>query len=305
LGYEVTPDNVIFMPGSHTALYFVCYAVLNPGDELLVPEPYYAAYEAIFASTGATVVPLPLDPADGFHLQMDVVEQSTTTSARAMILNNPHNPTGAVLAPERVDAITQFCVERDIWLISDEVYEDLVYEGVFRSPLANRAAVDHVVAISSVSKSHAMTGWRCGWAVGPSELISRVRDVAEAMMFGAQPFLQDATAYALGRHFDECDSMYNDYLRRARLVERIFAGRPAMGVRVPQAGIFVMVDIRTTGLSGVEFASQLLDEWDVATMPGESFGPSARGHLRLSLTTDDASIETGCARILEFVDSLR
>lgn len=303
-GRPVSAAQAIFMPGSHTALYAVCHAVLDAGDDLLVPEPYYAAYDAIFRSTRATVVPVALRPEERFHVQMDVLESVITPTARALILNNPHNPTGAVLSPKRVRQIAEFCRDRDLWLISDEVYEDLVYEGRFASPFDLEEFAERVVVVSSVSKSHAMTGWRCGWAVGPEALIARVRDVSEAMMFGGQPFLQDATAVALSERFDECEDMYADYRRRALLVAGAFSESGVVHCHLPEAGIFVMVDIRASGLTGVEFASRLLDEHDVASMPGESFGPSGAGHIRLSLTTDDEAITLGCQRILRFAESV-
>ena len=304
IGRTVTPDQLIFMPGSHTALYAVCHAVLDPGDALLVPEPYYAAYDAIFASTGADILLVPLDPEEDFHVQMDALEAAVTPASRALVLNNPHNPTGAVLEPGRVKEIAEFCRRHGLWLISDEVYEDLVYEGTFLSPLMLEEFADRVVVVSSVSKSHSMTGWRCGWAVGPAELIGRVRDVGEAMMFGAQPFLQDATVVALDGEFEECASMYADYVRRTKIVVDAFAATDLVTVRAPQGGIFVMVDVRSCGISGVEFANRLLDEWAVATMPGESFGPSGAGHIRVSLTIDDTSIELGCGRILQLAESV-
>ena len=303
-GREVMASQAIFMPGTHAALYAACQAVLDVGDELLVPEPYYAAYDAIFQSTEATVVPVALRPEQRFHLQMETLESAMTPAVKALVLNNPHNPTGAVLTPERVRQIAQFCHERDLWLISDEVYEDLVYSGTFASPFDIEEFADCVIVVSSLSKSHAMTGWRCGWAVGPEGLIARVRDVSEAMMFGSQPFLQDATAAALSRRFDECDEMYSDYQRRALLVAEAFSGSRFVHCDFPEAGIFMMVDIRASGLTGVEFASRLLDEHDVASMPGESFGPSGAGHIRLSLTTDDEAITLGCQRILQFAESV-
>ncbi len=303
-GREISPSQAIFMPGSHTALYAICHAILEKGDDLLVPEPYYAAYDAIFESTGARVVPLPLRPEEQFHLQMEALEEAYTPETRALVLNNPHNPTGAVLDPDSVRRVAEFCRDRRIWLISDEVYEDLVYDGTFVSAFDLEGHADHVAVVSSVSKSHSMTGWRCGWAVGPEELIARVRDVSEAMMFGAQPFLQDATAFAVLGEFAECDAMHADYQRRADLVERAFAGSAAVRCTPPQGGIFVMVDIRSSGLTGVEFANRMLNDHDVATMPGESFGPSANGHIRLSLTADDTSIIEGCARIRALAESI-
>ena len=221
-----------------------------------------------------------------------------------LLLNNPHNPTGSVLAPEIVRQVADFCARHDLWLISDEAYEHHIYDGEFLSAFDIEEHAERTAVIASVSKSHAMTGWRCGWAVGSPELIKHVVAVSEAMMFGAQPFLQDATAYALTHEFEELDHMIADYARRARLVADALDKSAVVSCHLPESGIFVMVDLRATGLTGEEFAWRLLEDKDVATMPGESFGPSAAGHIRLSLTATDEAIETGCARIVELAEEI-
>jgi len=303
-GRQIASRQATFFPGSHTALYGLCQTLLEEGDDILVPEPFYASYEAIIRGSRANIVPVPLQPETGFHLEVDSLEAAITEQTRVLLLNNPHNPTGAVLSPDRVKAIAEFCRDNDLWLISDEAYEHLVYDGEFVSPFDMEDHWDHTAVIASVSKSHFMTGWRCGWAVGPEELIDRLVSISEAMMFGAQPFLQDATVFALSNHFDECDEMREDFERRALLATEVLGGSGAVRCRMPQGGIFVMVDIRATGLSGEEFAWRLLEEKDVATMPGESFGAAGGGHIRVSLTAEDAALELGCRRVLELAESL-
>ncbi|MCP3974990.1 MAG: aminotransferase class I/II-fold pyridoxal phosphate-dependent enzyme [bacterium] len=303
-GRVVGTDQVTFFPGSHTALYALCQTLLEAGDHILVPDPFYAAYEGIIRASRAEMIPVPLRPENRFHLEIDALEKALTPQSRVLILNNPHNPTGAVLSRDRVREVAEFCRRHDLWLISDEAYEQHVYEGEFVSPFDMEEFSDRIAVICSVSKSHAMTGWRCGWAVGSPELLDHLVAVSEAMMFGAQPFLQDATAYALTHHFDDLDHMIADYARRARLATELIAKSDAVTCHMPQGGIFVMVDVRSTGLSGDEFASRLLEDKLVATMPGESFGRSGAGHVRISLTAADESITTGCNRVIELAESL-
>ena len=303
-GRPIDPDQAIFMPGSHTALYAVCHALIESGDDVLLPEPYYTAYHPVVASTGGHIVHVPLRPEDDFRLTMKALKKSVTPTSKALLINNPHNPTGAVLTQNMVEEVAGFCREHGLWLISDEVYEHLVYNGPFASPFDLDEYADEVVVVSSVSKSHSMTGWRCGWAVGSAELIARTQLVAEAMMFGAQPFLQDAAAMALTEDFEECEAMRSNYQRRASTVVETFAETERIRCYPPQAGIFVMLDVRPTGLSGVEFASRLLDEKAVATMPGESFGPTGSGHIRISLTASDDELIKGCRGILSFANTL-
>ncbi len=303
-GRVVTPNQVTFFPGSHTALYALCQTLLEAGDEILVPDPFYASYEGIIKASRASIVYVPLRPETGFHLEVAALERAITPRSRVLLLNNPHNPTGAVLSPQRVRDVAEFCKRHDLWLISDEAYEHLIYEGTFASPFDMDEFADRTAIIASVSKSHAMTGWRCGWAVGSEELLEHLVAISEAMMFGAQPFAQDATEFALTNHFSELDQMYADYERRARLVTEILGQSVAVHCHPPQGGIFVMVDVRPTGLSGEDFAWQLLAEHDVATMPGESFGAAAAGHIRVSLTADDQDIRTGCERIVTMAEGL-
>ncbi|NND04008.1 MAG: aminotransferase class I/II-fold pyridoxal phosphate-dependent enzyme [Acidimicrobiia bacterium] len=303
-GRDIGPDQVTFFPGSHTALYALCQALLEAGDHIMVPEPFYAAYEGIIRASRAEIDYVPLRPDTHFHLQVEDLEAALRPESKVLLLNNPHNPTGSVLAPTVIREVADFCARHDLWLISDEAYEHHIYDGEFLSVFDIPEHADRTAVIASVSKSHAMTGWRCGWAVGSPQLIERVVAVSEAMMFGAQPFLQDATAYALTHEFEELDGMIADYGRRARLVAGLLSGSEKVSCHLPESGIFVMVDLRATGLSGEEFATRLLEEKNVATMPGESFGPSAAGHIRLSLTATDDAIETGCSRIVELAESI-
>ncbi len=302
-GRAVTPGHVIFMPGAHTALYGVCQAVLDPGDQVLVADPTYAAYDAVLASTGAAIVRIPLDPDAGFQIDVGAFEAAAGPAARMIVLNSPHNPTGAVFEPSRIEALAELCRRRGMWLVSDEVYESLVFDGTFSSPFDGASDDDLVAVVSSVSKSHAMTGWRCGWAIGPPALIERVLDVSEAMMFGAQPFLQDATVTALEGEFEECAAMRADYRRRAGIVTKVLDGSPVVSAHQPQGGIFVMVDVRPTGATGIEFANGLLEREGVATMPGESFGEAAAGHLRISLTAADDEVREGTERLRRLAES--
>ena len=303
-GRRVEPEQVTFFPGSHTALYALSRTLVESGDAMMIPEPYYAAYDGIVRASGAEIVPVPLRPDYGFHLQLADLEAAVTPACRAILLNNPNNPTGAVLEPETVAAVADFARRNDLWLISDEAYEHHVYEGRFVSPFDLDGYADGVAVISSVSKSHAMTGWRCGWAVGSPELVNRLISVSEAMMFGAQPFLQDATVFALSHEFPELDEMISSYRRRAERAVEVLAASPHLAVRTPEAGIFIMADVRPTGLSGTAFANRLLEEYDTAVMPGEAFGPSASGHVRISLTAHDDVLAEGCRRIARLASEI-
>lgn len=304
-GRKISTNQITFLPGTQTALFASFMTLVEEGDDVLVPDPYYATYEGVIAASGARLVPVPLDPDKNFHLDPETLEKAATPSSRALLLNTPSNPTGAVLSAEEIAAIGEVCIRRGLWIVCDEVYASLVYKGVFASPFDNPRLCDRTVVVSSLSKSHAMPGFRCGWAIGPEAFSDAMLPLSETMLFGSQPFLEDATAFALSQDFEECHKMHKAYLRRAHLLVERLSSAPGISVHIPEGGMFVMADIRSTGLSGNRFAHGLLNEENVATMPGESFGASGRGHLRISLTAREQEIVEACERINRYARSIR
>ena len=296
----VLPSQCCFLPGTQTALFATMLALLDEGDEVVVGDPYYATYESVIAAAGGRIVPVPTLPEQGFHLGADALARAITPRTRVLLLNSPGNPTGAVLSLDEIAAIGVVCVEHGLTIVSDEVYAELSFGAPFASPIQLAALQEQTVVVSSLSKSHALPGFRCGWAVGSRSFAERLLSISEAMLFGSQPFLQDATAFALEVETGDVARMREGYARRARLVVEYLGRSPVLGVRMPEAGMFVMLDVRRTGLSGDEFARRLLDERAVAVMPGESFGRGGAGHVRIALTIEDSRLVEACERILGF-----
>jgi arginine:pyruvate transaminase len=300
-GRKISTSQVAFLPGTQTALFAAFMTIVETGDDVLIPDPYYATYEGVIAATGAGVVSVPLDPDKGFHLDPADLARAVTPRSRALLLNTPSNPTGAVLSASEIAAIGEVCIDRDLWIVCDEVYASLVYQGEFASPFDNPKLADRTVVVSSISKSHGLPGFRCGWAIGPEAFTQSLLPLSETMLFGSQPFLQDATALALSREFAECGAMREAYWNRARLLVDTLANAPGLSAHMPEGGMFVMADVRRTCLSGEAFALGLLNEENVAAMPGESFGQSGRGHLRISLTAKEEEIAEASMRIVRYV----
>ncbi len=297
-GRPISPEQIIALPGTQTALYAVLMALTDAGDEVLVGDPMYATYEGIIAASGAVVVPVPLRPEHGFRMQTEDVIARITPRARVLFLNTPHNPTGAILTPADVAALGEVARAHDLWIISDEVYEEMIYDHApFTSPLDLAVLADRVIVTSSISKSHAAPGFRSGWCIGPEEFSARLLPVAETMLFGNQPFIADMTALAVSQPSTVAPGMVTRFARRARLIHALLHGVCGMKVHLPQAGMFTVVDIRSSGMTGIAFAQTLLDSEHVAVMPGESFGASLAGWVRLSLTQSDADITEACKRI--------
>jgi arginine:pyruvate transaminase len=304
-GRRVDPGRVVFFPGAQTALFAVCACILGDGDEVIVPEPYYATYPGVFAASGVTPVHVPLRPERGFQLDVGEVEAALGERARAIVLTTPHNPTGACIADETLAALGRLCRERDLWLVSDEVYGSLVFGGrAHASSLAVEGAEQRVAAVSSLSKSHAMTGWRAGWAVVPDELARHLVLLLDCMLFGSPPFIMDAATTALREAEDESAAMRAAYESRAAVVARL-DGRAGMRCHDPEGGMFIMLDVRACGLPAPEFAERLLAAEAVSVLPTDSFGPSGVGHVRISLAADEERLAEGCERIARFAASLQ
>ena len=297
-GRKITPRQVICLPGTQTSLYATFRTLLNPGDEVLVGDPMYAAYEGLIAQTGAAVVPVPLRAENGFRMAAEDVAARVTPRSRVLFLNTPHNPTGAVLRRADLVALGEVARAHDLWIVCDEVYEEMVFEGVtFASPLDLPELADRTVIACSISKSHAAPGFRSGWVIGPAEFAAQMLPLSETMLFGSQPFIADMTELAVSAPSTVAPGMVERFARRAGLLAKALDGVAGLKVHRPEAGMFALVDVRETGLSGLEFALGLLDQHRVAVMPGESFGDGLKGWLRLSLTVDDALIAKAAERI--------
>jgi arginine:pyruvate transaminase len=299
-GRPVEPDRIAFLPGSQAALFATMLCLVGEGDEVVVPEPAYSTYAGVVAATGATRVEVALRPEEGFHPRLRDVEAAIGNRTRAILLTSPHNPTGAVLAREELDTVAALCRDRDLWLVADEVYGELSYARPHTSVLALDGAERFCVSLGSLSKSHSMTGFRCGWAAAPVDLAARIERLLESMLFGSPPFVQDAAVAALADG-SAADAMRDAYERRARRFCELLADVPSLTAHPPEGGMFVLLDVRATGLSGKDFAFRLLEEQDVAVTPIDNFGPSGAGHVRVSLGAPDERLEEAARRIARLV----
>ena len=304
-GRTINDDQFIYLPGTQTALYAAMMTVIDAGDEVLMADPYYATYEGVIAAAGGIARPILVDPDHGFHLKAADVEKAITPKTRVLLMNTPSNPTGAVFPRSEIEKIGKVCEKHDLWIISDEVYATLTYGNtVFSSPFDVPELEKRTIVVSSISKSHAMPGFRCGWIAASAEFCDRCIPVTETMLFGSQPFLEDAMAFALDNHFPELDAMKASYEMRARALVKALAHSKKVSARMPEGGMFVMVDVRRTGLSGEDFAWKLLQEENVVTMPGESFGAGGAGHLRVALTVGVDDITEACKRIVALAERI-
>lgn len=303
-GQPCAAENVTVTTGAQGGLYCALQCLSGPGDEVIVPEPVYATYEGVVAASGAEMVMVPLPAERGFHPDLDSVAGAVGPRTRVVWINSPHNPTGAVFTPEEIAGIAEICQKHDLWLVSDEVYEDLAFTRPHLSPWSLAGMAERTVVVSSLSKSHAMPGFRLGWVIGPPELSRHLFTLLLSMTYGTPPFIQEGALAALGGEPPEVAALREDYRRRAELMSGILAAAPNCRVIPPEGGMFVLLDVRGTGMAARPFASALLESEDVAVLPCDAFGPSAAGHLRISLTEPDQRLAEAGHRIARFARSL-
>lgn len=292
------PENFLTFPGTQTALYACVAAMAEAGDEVLVGDPMYATYEGVIRASGAEVVPVPLRAEHGFRMQAADLAARITPRSRAILLTSPHNPTGAILTRQDLQTIGELAIAHDLWILSDEVYEELVFDGVpYTSPLALPEIADRVVSVASISKSHAAPGFRSGWCVGPEAFCAALLPLSETMLFGNQPFIADMTAKAIRDGSSVAAEMTGRFQARAqRLAERVTAAT-TLNVAMPEAGMFCLIETTSTGMTGEAYAWDLLDH-GVAVMPGTSFGDGLHDWVRVALTIEDSAFDTAVDRII-------
>jgi arginine:pyruvate transaminase len=303
-GQPCTADNVVVVPGTQGGLYCALQCLAGPDDEVIVPEPIYATYEAVIGAAGARIVAVPLRPETGFHPDLDALAAAVTPRTRVLWINSPHNPTGAVFTPDEIAGIAALCRRHDLWLVSDEVYEDLAFARPHVSAWSLPGMAERTVVVSSLSKSHAIPGFRLGWVVGPPALSRHLFNLLLCLFYGGPAFIQDGALVALRQDLPEVAALHEDYRRRAALLAGLLREAPGCRAAMPEGGMFVLLDVRGSGLDAGAFAAGLLEREAVAVLPCDGFGPSAAGHLRIALSAPDARLRDAGERIVHFAHSL-
>ena len=292
----VAAEEVIVCAGAQGALYAVLQVVAGPGDEVIVPAPHYTTYPACVAASGARMVNVPLDQPRGYQPDLAAIAAAITPRTRAILINSPGNPSGAVFDAATMAALVALAEAHDIWLISDEVYWSLCYDGPHAPALTRAPAEGRVIVINSLSKSHAMTGCRIGWAIGPQDLIEALALLAQVLYFGISQFVQDAAAVALADLTIPPTVTARFRERRDALVAALRA-EAGLEFSAPAGGMFLLVDVSATGLDGAAFAAGLLEAEGVAIVPGFGFGEAAEGLVRIGFLAPPERLAEAARRI--------
>jgi arginine:pyruvate transaminase len=297
-GQTVEADNAVFVAGAQNALFVTSLCIAGPGDEVLTFEPLYPTYPATIEVSGARLVTAP--PTRELRPDVESLAALITPRTRAILWASPNNPSGIIFNETELGALAALARRHDLWLVVDEVYAGLAPGG--RVPGLGALLPERVVTVGSLSKSHAMTGWRAGWLVGPRELAVHAENLAMCMLFGMPGFIQEAAVTALAIA-PQAEARMRDYCaaRQQRLAAGL-AGIRALRPLPPEAGMFMLIDVSATGLSGAQFARALYASQRVSVMDGAAFGRSAADCVRVCFATEEALLDAACARLRRFCE---
>jgi aspartate/methionine/tyrosine aminotransferase len=303
-GLSMAKNNVIILAGAQSGLFAASLCLFSSGDEVITFDPVYLTYEATIGISGAAMVKTPLPAANGFRLDAQALVAAVTPKTRGLFIATPNNPTGVMMTREELQIIADIAIRHDLWVIADEVYSALGFEREHVSIASLPGMAERTVTVSSVSKSHAMAGWRVGWAIGPRPLIHHMSNLSLAMLYGQPGFTQEGALAAIQAGEPMLDEMRAIYRRRRDLVCERLGRVQSLKCLKPEAGMFALVDVRGTGLSSAEFSQQLYEAERASVLDAAAFGTSAEGHVRLSFTVEDGELAEACDRIARFAEGL-
>ena len=301
-GVPTTRDNVLITPGGQSALFAAHHACCDEGDTAAYIEPYYATYPGTIRTVGAIPRAVPVQADNGF--QPTATDLAAARGARSLLINTPNNPTGVIYNRQTIETIAQTVIENDMWLISDEVYDTQIWRGEHLSPRAIDGMAARTLVVGSMSKSHAMTGSRIGWVIADAPVIEHLRDLATHTTYGVAGFIQDAAHFALTDDPELERRVGAPFERRRKIAMDILDTQNTVRLIPSDGAMYLMLDIRGTGLSGDSFANTLLDHHNIAVMPGESFGQAAAGHIRVAMTVDDDALAEALRTLCAFSEDL-
>lgn len=304
-GFKPEVSQVLVTPGANMMIYYAAACLADPGDEAIIPDPYFPTYTSVFDFCQIRPVFVPLKEASGFRMDPDDVKKAVTPKTRLIIINSPHNPTGAVMTPEEIDAIGKLALERGIYLYSDEIYSRLNYgETPFHSPGHLDKCSDRIIVANGFSKAFAMTGWRLGVGIGPKDVMEKMGLLLQTTSSCVSSFIQKAGLEAIRGPQDAVCDMVAAYKRRRDMLVDGLNSIKGITCLKPSGAFYVFPNIKGTGLSSGEFASLALEKAGVGLLPGEDFGEAGKGFVRLCYAVSEENIKEGVKRLKSFVESL-
>ncbi len=303
-GVDIGPENVLVGTGAKPFLFFGILATCNPGDEVVYPDPGFPIYESAIRWAGATPVPVALLEERDFTFAAEDLAERLSARTKLVILNSPHNPTGGALSPEDVASAAELLAGTDAWVLSDEVYSQMLYEGEFASIASHPGMLERTIVLDGLSKTYAMTGWRCGFAAVPDELVDPLTRFFVNSTSCVPGFVQLAGVAALRGPQDEPRAMVEEFrARRSHVVDGLNE-LPGVTCRMPKGAFYAFPNVADVPIGADELASRLLDEAGVALLAGSAFGTVGRDNLRLSYANSRENLSAALDRMGAFLESL-
>jgi len=303
-GLPIGPGRVLVGTGAKPFLFFTILATCNPGDEVIYPDPGFPIYESAVRFAGAIPVPLPLREELDFVFDPEELHSKLGKKTKLVILNSPHNPTGSVTGPDQTAAAARSILATDAWVLSDEVYSQMLYEGEFASIACQEGMLERTVLLDGLSKTFSMTGWRCGFAAVPEPLVDPLTRFFTNSTSCVPPFIQHAGVAALQGPMDEVEAMMAEFARRRELVVDGLNALPGVSCRRPRGAFYAFPNVRELPIDTDELARRLLDEAGVAILAGSAFGQVGKDHLRLSYANSQQNLTLALDRIGRFIEAL-
>ena len=297
-------DNVFVFAGTQNALFAASLTILEHGDEVIALEPMYVSYEASLQLGGAKLVTVAQPAENDFRPDFDLIKAAITPATRAIVITTPNNPTGVALTSDELQSIAALAIKHNLWVISDEIYTDIIFEAEHQSIAALPNMAERTITINGLSKSHAMTGWRVGWTIAPKRLSPHFENLTLCMLYGIPGFVQEAAILALTNQRAASSEMRDIYKKRRDLVCKELGRASNLPLLKPQAAMYVMADVRGYGLSSAEFCKALYRATGVSVLDAAAFGQSANGWVRISYTLGEDTLSEGCRRIIGFLKEL-
>jgi aspartate/methionine/tyrosine aminotransferase len=302
-GIPVAADNVVVVPGGKPIIFYAILALVNAGEEVVYPNPGFPTYESMIDFVGARAVPMALREEKGFSFDPDEFVSLINANTKLIILNSPGNPTGGVMSRADLEVVAELATRYDCWILSDEIYSRIIYEGEHHSIAALPGMQARTVILDCFSKTYAMTGWRLGYGVMETELAGGVTRLMINSNSCTAAFTQVAGAAALTGDQTAVSEMVAQFKRRRDAIVKGLNELPSITCREPKGAFYVFPNVSALGGTEKEIAEALLDEAGVATLPGTSFGAYGQGYLRLSYATSLENIEKALARMREWLAS--
>lgn len=299
-------EDVVVMPAAKPVIFHMVNALVDPGDEVIIPNPGFPIYESVVNYLGGTPVPLPLLEEKDFNFSLDDLKKRITPKTKLVIINSPQNPTGGVLTEETLEGMAKLAIEHDLWVLSDEIYDQIIYEGKHVSITKFPGMPERTVILNGCSKTYAMTGWRLGWAVTKN---APMAEYLEQLIINdvscTAAMVQYAGMEALNGPQDAVAMMREEYRKRRDLLVSLVNDIPGMSCRTPKGAFYLFVNVKPIlqklGLNASQFADRILREAHVVILPGTAFGAHGEGYIRFSYVSSEADIKEGLKRMKAYL----